>query len=62
MKVTITDAMCNPEYNFNVFSITKSLQSGQVITGNYTHIMFNKGDKTIKLGIVVPMPHGAIYA
>ena len=39
MKRVITGEMCRPEYNFNVFSIAKRLQSGWVLSGNDKNII-----------------------
>ena len=61
-KAMITGATYNPEYNFNVCSITKRLQSGWVLFGNDTNNIPAKSNKKIKFDAVIPMPCGAIYA
>ena len=60
MKAIIIGAMCNPQYNFNVFSITKRLKSGWVLSINHMNIILTKGEKKIEFDIVIPMLHGAI--
>ena len=48
MKAIITGTMYSPEYNFNVFSITKRIQSGWVLSENNVNNMLMKGDKKIR--------------
>ena len=62
MSAMITGAAYNPENKFNVFNITKTLQSGLVLYGSDKKIMLMKDDKKIKFDVVIPMSHGALYA
>ena len=50
------------EYNFNMFSMTKQLQSGWVSSRNDKNIVLIKGDKKLMFDVLILMPCGAFYA
>ena len=52
MKAMIADVTNNPDYNFDVFSITRRLQSGWVLAKNDKNMMQTKGYEKIKFDIV----------
>ena len=45
----------NPEYSFNLFSMTKRFQNRWVLFRNYKNILLTKGDKKIKFDQEIPM-------
>jgi len=58
---TIKDVLHAPNQNFNMFSISKALMSGWMLSGDREGIMLTKGDATIKFDIRIETRRGALF-
>ena len=58
---TIKDVLHAPNQNFNMFSISKALMSGWMLSGDREGIVLTKGDATIRFDIMIDTRRGALF-
>ena len=58
---TLGDVVICPNVKYNLFSVSKILCNGWMLSGDKHAMTLEKGPYTLKFDIVIPTPKGAVY-
>jgi hypothetical protein len=61
-QATLTEVTILPTGKFNLFSLTKLVNNGWILGGDYETMWLTKGERTVTFDIKIPTPKGTLYA